>query len=105
MPFSINITGFVAEAEAEVHDAIHALTKDFMDDLHRLEGVKVDSAAVTTPTKSANVAHEEAAATAPAASGDAAADAGGTASVSGTDLKTGGEHALSAGSPPPKVTK
>lgn len=75
--FNINITGVVAEAEAEVHDAIHALTKDFMDGLHRLEGVKVESAAVSTPTKSANLAHAEAATT-----------AGGTAAVTGTDLHT-----------------
>ena len=87
MSFSAHINGFVAEADAEAHEAIHTLTKDFMDALHKIKGVKVESAAVTTPTKSANLAHEEAAATAPAASGEAAADAGGTASVSGTDLK------------------
>lgn len=107
MSFHIHIEGVVGELAAEVHDAIHALTKDFMDGLHKLEGVKVESAAVSTPTKSANVAHDQAAA-APIqveAVPPAAPAGGGSAEVSGTDLATGDHiHPNTPGSPP-KGTK
>ena len=98
MSFSINIQGAVAAADAELHEAIHALTKDFMDALHKLEGVKVESAAVSTPTKSENIARDQIT-IAPVPASEPAG--GGSAEVSGSELATGTHvHPNTPGSPP-----
>lgn len=80
----------VAHLEGKALDAYHALCKDFSEALTRLGVVHT----VDHDT-------EEASADAHASGGDAGTVAGGTATVSGTDLKTGdGVHTDTAGSPP-----
>lgn len=109
MTMYASLSGTFTKFGTEIETEVHALFEKFSQDLARL-GV-THSGSLSTPTlggktvafsgETAAACADVMAADAPVAGGEAGTDAGGTATVSGTDLKTGdGVHTDTAGSPP-----